>query len=290
MAPEYDSLIAGHYNAVADEFGLSQQSTMADEIIRTKETTIIKEFVQAVASYRRGDYIENAGYAERAGGDAELSVLDVGCGNGYTIKQLAIDMPQYAYIGVEHNDKLRDLAIVQNNTSENVRIIPGDIRQRQSIDIPDCSVDTLLCQRVLINIMSDADSADALHNIISLVKPGGYLLFIEAFLSGLNNLNNARSEFSLASIPPAYHNKYLSDNFFSHPELTQCHLPNFSLAPNTLSTHYYVSRVLHAVLLQQQGDKNFKRNSHFVHFLSSALPDGIGNYAPLQFRIFRKRK
>ncbi|MBG0808563.1 class I SAM-dependent methyltransferase [Methylosinus sp. H3A] len=290
MAREYDDVITEHYNAIADKFGTSPQSTMADDIVRAKETEIIKDFVHAAASYWRAEHIENGGYAERAGGDAGLTVLDVGCGNGFTIKQLASCMPQYSFVGVEMNDRLRDLAIKQNDSADNVNIIPGDIRNIDSIELPECRVDILLCQRVLINIMSDEDAAKALDNIISIVRPGGHLLFIESFLSGLNNLNDARSEFLLAPISPAHHNKYLSDNFFSHPQLTRFCLPHFSLESNALSTHYYVSRVLHAALLQQQGDSNFRRNSHFVQLLSSALPDGVGDYAPLQFRAFTKQK
>ena len=38
MQFEYDEIIRNHYNAVADEFGLSPSSTMGDEIVRKKET------------------------------------------------------------------------------------------------------------------------------------------------------------------------------------------------------------------------------------------------------------
>ncbi len=289
MKPDYDETIISHYNKIAEEYGLSSRSTMEDEIVRKKETTIIRDFVEHVAYEWRSDFAQNGEYATKKNGDKDLIILDVGCGNGYTIKCLAGDLTSYSYIGVEYNDKLRDLALQQVTGLANVRVLPGDLRVRETINIKNESVDILLCQRVLINLLSHHDTKLALNNILSLVKSNGRLLFIEAFSSGLANLNNARGEFGLEPIGPAYHNKYLEDDFFSHPDLQPCPMPSFNIPKNILSTHYYVSRVLHAALLQQLQQSDWKRNSHFVKFVSTALPDGVGDYAPLQFHFFIKK-
>jgi len=286
MNPEYDETIISHYNKIAEEYGLSSKSTMEDDIVRSKETTIIRNFVENVAREWRSDFGQNWEHATKKNGDKDLIILDVGCGNGYTIKCLAGDLTSHSYIGVEYNDKLRNLALQQISGMPNVRVLTGDIRARETINIKNESVDVLLCQRVLINLLSDHDTKIALNNVLSLVKPNGRLLFIEAFSSGLTNLNNARKEFGLEPISPAYHNKYLDDGFFSHPSLQPC---SFNIPKNVLSTHYYVSRVLHAALLQQLQQADWKRNSLFVKFLSTALPDGVGDYAPLQFHFFIKK-
>jgi SAM-dependent methyltransferase len=280
MKPEYDEKIISHYNKIAEKCGLSSQSTMEDEIVRKKETMIIRDFVANIANESRSDLTQNG---------KDLIILDAGCGNGYTLKCLAGDLTSYSYIGVEYNDKLRDLALQQVTGMANVRVLSGDLRKRETINIKNESVDILLCQRVLINLLSDHDTKIALNNIVSLVKPNGRLLFIESFTSGLANLNNARMEFGLEPISPAYHNKYLDDDFFSHPDLQPCPMPYFNIPRNILSTHYYVSRVLHAALLQQLQQSDWKRNTHFVKFLSAALPDGVGDYAPLQFHFFSKK-
>ena len=168
-----------------------------------------------------------------------------------------------------------------------MEIRKGDIRD--SDFAPKDSVDILLCQRVLINLLSEEDQKSALGNIINVVaspgitRSGGTLLFIESFSSSLAKLNEARAEFELPAIQPAHHNLYLTDDFFETPQLktlsTNGHLP----PPNFLSTHYFVTRVLHPLYL---GNKPLRRNSEFVRFFSAALKENVGDYSPLKVNMF----
>jgi SAM-dependent methyltransferase len=191
-----------------------------------------------------------------------------------------------AYVGVEKTDALRQIAgeRVAALKNPNVSVAPGDIRdagfaQGRTFDI-------VLCQRVIINLLDANDQKAALRNIVAAVKPGGAVLFIEAFESGLHKLNIARAEFELPAIPTADHNLYLADDFFSIPELTPYESEGWRIPENALSTHYYVSRVLHPAIL---GARPFIRNSEFAKFLSAALPMGIGDYSQLRICAFRKR-
>src|SRR5579859_540901 len=95
MNTKYDAKIAEHYNQVAADCGLSPHSTMADDIIRGRETAAIVDFVATAVQER---------------GKGATTVVDVGCGNGYTLKRLASEVPGCAYLGIEYNDRLRDLA------------------------------------------------------------------------------------------------------------------------------------------------------------------------------------
>ncbi|HUC62486.1 MAG TPA: class I SAM-dependent methyltransferase [Alphaproteobacteria bacterium] len=284
----YDSLICAHYDSVAAQFGASPQSTMADEIVRAKETNAILDFVGEVARAWRSDFSENGGYARRPNGDRDLLVADVGCGNGYTLNCLAERAPLHRYVGVEQNDNLRAIAKKRTeNTS--VRVMKGDIRDLGSIAIDIESVDILICQRVLINLLHIADQRLALKNLVELAKPGAALIFIESFRSGWNNLNAARAEFALEPIPPATHNLPLPDDIFDVSDLVRIDFANIGFSENILSTHFFVSRVLHEIALKSFGT-GFTRNSHFVRFLSAALPDAIGDYAPLRITTLMKRR
>jgi SAM-dependent methyltransferase len=262
MKREYDAHIVEHYRSVAESDGLSPKATMADEITRRLETEAITTALDEMV----------------VNGLRSATIVDVGCGNGYTIAVLAERHPGFAYIGVEYSIELRSLAQSRFLAAPSVSIRAGDIRDARIVAEP---VDFLLCQRVLINLLDPADQACALDNLCAAVKPGGTLLFIEAFQSGLERLNKARREFELPPIPPAHHNLYLADDFFERGEL----VPRGRQAERFLSTHYFVTRVLHPAI---SGSHPFIRNSEFVRFFSEALPPAIGDYAPLRLKVFQK--
>src|SRR5262249_3883036 len=127
-------------------------------------------------------------------------IMDVGCGNGYTLQLLVERFPDQRFIGVEKSNELRSLAQSRFNGRGNVEIVEGDIRVADFGGI--ASVDVLLCQRVLINLLNENDQISALRNLINVIQSGGTLLFIEAFSSSLAKLNEARAEFDLGPIPP----------------------------------------------------------------------------------------
>lgn len=266
---DYDQIINKHYRQIANKDGLSSASTMADTITREKETKVIQDYlVHFIAGWKA---------------DSPPTILDVGCGNGYTLQVLAARFPEPKFLGVEKSDDLRALAESRFEGSGNVAILAGDVRDPGFHG--GTKVDVLICQRVLINLLDLLDQKKALENLISSVKLGGMLLFIEAFSSALRNLNAAREEFDIPTIEPAHHNLYLSEDFFDHKGLSP-YEKNPDLAPvNFLSTHYFVTRVLHPIFLQ---DRPFKRNSEFVKFFSQALNENVGDYAPLKLYVFKR--
>ena len=268
MAREYDKTIQQHYKQVAEECGLSSASTMADEITRESESKAILQFVSESLRMRQLN--------------GPAVIMDVGCGNGYTLQRLSEENPEQHFVGIEKSDELRSLAASRFARRGNVKIVEGDVREPDFAEKE--SVDILLCQRVLINLLNSDDQKSALRNIVDVVRPGGALLFIEAFSSSLANLNEARTEFELTPIPPAHHNLYLTDDFFEIPQLKPLSSKGLP-PPNFLSTHYFVTRVLHPLHL---GNKPLKRNSEFVRFFSGALKENVGDYSPLRLHMFEK--
>jgi SAM-dependent methyltransferase len=216
--------------------------------------------------------------------------MDIGCGNGYTLEILSKRFKDQNFVGIEKNDKLRKIAESRFNSS-NIQINSGDIRDKDFTE--DDSVDILISQRVLINLMDKQDQALALQNIINKIKLGnsfssnGKLLFIEAFKSPLENLNRARTEFGLKEISEAKHNLYLDDNFFN-PANIMPFISESNIPTNFLSTHYFVTRVLHDIFISNQ-KSSLIRNSEFVKFFSCALNPYIGDYSPIKFFTFERK-
>jgi SAM-dependent methyltransferase len=271
----YDEIINQHYRQVAKQEGLKPTSTMADTITREKETKSLLDYVGHYLAGRKEDY--------------PAQILDVGCGNGYTLEMLSSQFPTAQFIGVEKSDELRALAESRFQKQDNIKIIAGDIRNKNFVNGQ--LVDILICQRVLINLLDKNDQKNALENLIQAVKkptpprPGGMLIFFEAFSAALENLNLARDEIGLDPINPAHHNLYLDEGFFDHPGLTPYSSKEKFAPPNFLSTHYFVTRVLHPIYLQ---DRPFKRNSEFVKFFSGALKENTGDYSPLKLFVFSR--
>jgi SAM-dependent methyltransferase len=278
MKKGYDSIIEKHYQDVADEHGLSPASTMADEITRQTETDAIVWFVGECIRKRNAEGIS-----------APATILDVGCGNGFTLQVLLNRFNQQKFVGVEKSKSLRALAESRFVGIENVEIRSGDIREKSFL--AQGSIDILVCQRVIINLLDREDQLLALNNIVRVVASpstlhsGGYILFIEAFETPLNNLNNARSEFDLPPIPPPYHNLNLPDGFFERADLKPFVTDGDFPPQNFLSTHYYVSRVLYPFYNQ---NKPLKRNSEFVRFFSKALIPFVGDYSQIRLYMFEK--
>src|SRR5487761_72346 len=261
----YDKAVQDHYDKVAAEHGDSSASTMADAITRRIETDATLTFVRIAASRK------------------DAAIADVGCGNGYTLTELKQHFPRADLTGFELNTALRTIA-EKRLRGGSARIISGDIRNSKFASGRKFNV--IICQRVLINLLDLHDQRAALDNLVAATEPGGHLIFIEAFTSGLSRLNTARDEFGLPPLPPAEHNLYLPDDFFMDASLTPFSSPEWQVSPNELSTHYFVSRVLHPALL---GSRPFVRNSEFVRFFSEALPPAIGDCTQLRILAFTKR-
>ena len=246
---------------------------MEDEYIRDGETRAIHRLVELTAKVAAGP----------------LRVLDVGCGNGYTLRTLAErirdgSLPgSIELLGIEKNSDLRQLAVKMNEGLP-VVIEGGDVLRAETLTVRPASFDVCISQRVIINLMNLNDQKAALDNLITLVRPGGYLLFIECFQDGLDNLNAARKEFNLDPNVPAIHNLYLPSDFFSIPGLGEAAPEHWNIPAKLFSTHYYVQRVLQNVLRGNVID----RNSNFVRFFSEALSGAVGNYSPIRIHCFRK--
>lgn len=265
----YDPEIRNHYDAVAKLYGDSPASTMADIKIRKTETDFI---ISQINSFLKKNKIIKIN---------RLSAIDIGCGNGFTLSELKNKFYDISFSGIENNDSLRKIANARLKLHK-IKVMKGDIRNLSSL--PRNQYDILICQRVLINLLEKKHQAQALKNLIGLMKKNGVMIFIEAFKSNLNNLNDARKEFGLEVLPPAHHNLYLEDNFFKNSLIKLYD----NSSENKLSTHYFLSRVIHPVFLKS-GGLELKRNSHFVSFFSQALPDSIGNYSILKMLAFLKK-
>jgi SAM-dependent methyltransferase len=271
---ENDALIRKHYREQAEKDGDSPLSTIGERVIRDKEVDLITSFIRVVSRQRPGK---------------EFQVLDVGCGNGYTMQRLTDTFDDVLFSGLEMTPEL--LKIAESRKLERCQLRGGDIRHAP---YQDSSFDVIFTERCLINILDQKEQFDGLREIARMLKPTGYYLMIECFNDGLENNNRARREMGLDDIAPAYHNLYFDKKALFEgirdvlipvdPADVDPNAGMMLFPQNFLSSHYFVARVLHPLLTKGQ----WIRNTEFVSFFSFLPP--VGNYAPVQSLIFKKRQ
>lgn len=254
-------LIKRHYEEEAKKWRGLPQSTMEDLIIRKKEW----EVIESVCNY----FIASI-----------PKILDVGCGNGYTLSRLSNQFKHYRFIGMDASEELLKIAV--NRKLNNCTFKIGDCRL---IHEQDNSIDLTFTERCLINLVSWEDQKFALNEIHRILKPKGKYLMIECFDDGLRNNNLARKQCGLPELHESKYNTYINKeeflNFINDKFKVVGENYPFFISTNYFSSHYFVARVLHPLLT-----KSNIKNSEFVKFFSELQP--MGNYAPLQVYILEK--
>jgi len=265
---ETNDIVAEHYKEEAEHWGKSSSSTMDDEVIREKETGLIMGLFDVLKGHHQC-----------------LKVADIGCGNGYTLGQLIKQHPENDYWGVDSSLEL--LKVAQDRHLASCRFTHGDVG---SLQLPNGLFDVVYTQRCLINVLSWPGQAKALTEIYRILKPDGLYLMIECFTDGLMQNNRARRECGLPELKQAAFNEYLDEDdlqsigikqYFDilSPDEIDSTLPS----SNFLSSHYFIARVLHALVTKGEQIKN----TQFVKFFSCLPP--VGDYSPLQAYVLRKK-
>ena len=78
-------------------------------------------------------------------------ILDIGCGNGYTLSRISKKFQSLELYGFEQNELLANLA--KKELKKKAKIMIKDIRKLKSKN----KFDLIICQRVLINLLNKND-------------------------------------------------------------------------------------------------------------------------------------
>jgi ubiquinone/menaquinone biosynthesis C-methylase UbiE len=264
----YEEAILEHYKQQANEYGLEPTSTMLDQTTRAME-------VEAILSC--------IAYARRQV-DRHMSLLEIGCGNGYLLESIRARFPDVLLTGVDYSPDMIALAAQRN--IENCKVYRGDIG---ALDFEDASVDFVASERCIINLLEREVQYKALNELHRVLKPGGLMVLVESFADGLENLNRARNELGLPGNVVPHHNLWFDKTDFlttirkmfevvSDEELIREGLAT----SNFLSSHYFMSRVVYPCVTRGE----ILYNSEFVKFFRFLPP--MGNYSPIQLFVLRK--
>ena len=208
--------------------------------------------------------------------------LDLGCGNGHTLEILSREFSGMDLYGCEMLPE--QIQILSRKKIPRSHIVQHDLSQGLPFSM---GFKAICLQRVLINLKTHRDQVDLLVQVCQKLERGGLLILIESFVAPMVNLNRARKEVGLDSIAPSDQNLYLR-----YPKLLDklsrqgMRKLTCEKTENYLSTHFFVTRVIHP-LLRPSGGK--VEGTHLVNFFVEGMGPGVGEYSPIKMLCFLKK-
>jgi len=253
-----------HYDEEAKKYFSSPKSTMPDLFIRKKEIEKIIEVLNSVVDK-----------AER--------ILEIGCGNGYTITKLAKNF-ECDFVGTDSNKSMIRIA----KKRKKIKNLEFKINDVLNLKIPKESFDIVFTERCLINLIKWNNQMKALHNIHRVLRKDGKYIMLEGFNDGYSELNKARKVLGMEKIKPAWHNQHFSKSKFEKfikPLFYDFFNKSSKIQyDNFLSSYYFGSRVLYPSLVENK--KKIVYNNKFVEYFSYV--PSVGNYSPIQLCVLEK--
>lgn len=127
------------------------------------------------------------------------TILDVGCGNGYSIFQQLKKHQVKSIVGIDFSENMIAHANITKRAQklgDNVNFETGDIR---CLRFDDNSFNVVYTTRVIINLPNWQEQRQAVSECLRVAKPGGKVIISEAFWEPLILLNSLRT---LKQLPP----------------------------------------------------------------------------------------
>lgn len=177
----------------AKKFGESCQATLGEISLRKLEINTMIKYIKKV----RPD-----------------SVLDVGCGNGYSTLQYAKKFPSIDFLGVDYSMKMINYA--KKNSLSNCSFDFANVLDNRSL--PKEKFDLVITQRCLQNLPDYSSQCSAINNLLFLKNAKGMLLLMECSKNGVAQLNRFRKRIgrkSLDNIEPWHNNFFIDEKIIS---------------------------------------------------------------------------
>ena len=208
-------------------------------------------------------------------------VLDVGCGNGYTLLTLGETLEGFTLEGVDYMEKFVQGAIqLRDGRRDRLRSVPEfhcadaieHLKTRAS-----GSVDYVVTARFLQNMPSAQVQRDLIAAIYRILTPGGRFLMCEGSQDGFDALNDLRHAVGLDRIPATSADNVSALRFKDADIEAYAASVGFSLRSKLgFSQFFTMARVLHPLLVQPQRPRFDARINQLAKEIQSQLPFEAG--------------
>ena len=213
------------------------------------------------------------------------AVLDLGCGNGYTLISLAKQLKDWTMVGVDFTEKLIEGAqFLLEKEKSHLQSYPEFICA-DAIEyingLEDESIDYVITERFILNLPSAEWQRNAIQQIYNILKIGGRFLMCEGAEDGFTHLNELRKQVGLSVIPAKSADnisaiRIVDDEFEKY---AQTEIGFKILQKLGMSNYFIISRVLHPLMvqpLQPRFDASFNKFAKLIQEHSEFSP-GYGS-------------
>jgi SAM-dependent methyltransferase len=209
-------------------------------------------------------------------------VLDIGCGNGGSLIQLA-KHNNCTGIGFDFSDKM--VGVAQASVGEAGLAQHVALYHRGVPPVPSewGTFKVAYSQRCFINLETVEAQKRAVLSVADSLEPGGTYIMMECFNEGAEETNLLRRRFGLEAMDAPWHNR-----FFNLHEVKSWSSPEFFVerVVHISSTYHFLSRVVYAKLAQESGETLCYDSP--INLLAAQLPQEIGEFGPVKACIWRK--
>jgi ubiquinone/menaquinone biosynthesis C-methylase UbiE len=188
-------------------------------------------------------------------------VLDLGCGNGYTLLALGTELEGFDLMGIDFSPNLIDgaqrlLEVRRGDLKSVPRFVEGDAIAHLA-QTPDGSVDYVITERFIQNMPTHDVQLEVLREIHRVLAPRGRLLMCEGSDTGFAALNDIRSTLGL-SVIPSTSAENVSAIRFDDAEIERYATAELGfelVEKNGFSTFFLIARVLHPLLVAPESPR-----------------------------------
>ena len=195
-----------HWNDWAEKYGSGLRATTKTNSIKRIE---IFEISKAISKILKISKKEEEG----------LSILEVGCGNGYNTIAIKEMFGKAEVHGIDFSPEMINnakilLSQTTNKNSNSIGFYIGDAKELNNQELLLDKYDIIFTDRCLINLLGDGDLEKALKSIFSKLKKGGACIFIENFVNSRNKQDALRKIVGLERREIPKFNKFLYEESF----------------------------------------------------------------------------
>ena len=195
-----------HWNDWAEKYGSKlRATTKANSIKRIEIFELAKAITYLLEQSKKKD--------------SDLTILEVGCGNGYNtiaIKEMfgksIVHGIDFSSEMINNSKKLTSKTVFKN--SDSIGFYVGDAKELDKQKLLLDEYDIIFTDRCLINLLGEGELEMAVESIFSKLKKGGAGIFIENFINSRNNQDNLRQIIGLERRKIPEFNKFICEESF----------------------------------------------------------------------------